>query len=228
MFTTRRSRPTARSSSPMSRGTSVSAARPPLASGPSGARQRCVAPYFSREHARHRDGRCRQMEGARSAIRRASTRTSGSCPAVRMTVRRWRSIAATRRTWCGPRSSIRTRRRKPLSTRSTKDGRVFEPRVRLSNDTQDDAAHPQIAVDSAGNVGASGTSRMATRGASSCGLRAAGSSRFGPLRHAEQRRVGLSSGHRRAARRVCGRVASQDGRAARRSSSSACHYEPLR
>jgi hypothetical protein len=37
---------------------------------------------------------------------------------------------------------------------STKDGRVFAPRIRLSGDTQDDAGHPQIAADSAGNVGA--------------------------------------------------------------------------
>jgi hypothetical protein len=37
---------------------------------------------------------------------------------------------------------------------STKDGGVFAPRIRLSSDTQDDAAHPQIATDSAGNVGA--------------------------------------------------------------------------
>jgi hypothetical protein len=37
---------------------------------------------------------------------------------------------------------------------STKDGRAFEPRVRLSSDDQEDAAHPQIAVDAAGNVAA--------------------------------------------------------------------------
>jgi hypothetical protein len=37
---------------------------------------------------------------------------------------------------------------------STKDGSVFAPRIRLSSDKQDDAAHPQIATDAAGNVGA--------------------------------------------------------------------------
>lgn len=37
---------------------------------------------------------------------------------------------------------------------STNDGRVFGPRVRLSSDDQDDAAHPQIATDSSGHVGA--------------------------------------------------------------------------
>ncbi len=36
---------------------------------------------------------------------------------------------------------------------STKNGRDFEPRVRLSSDKQEDAAHPQIATDGAGNVG---------------------------------------------------------------------------
>ena len=37
---------------------------------------------------------------------------------------------------------------------STTDGRTFAPRVRLSSDDQEDAAHPQIAVDAAGNVAA--------------------------------------------------------------------------
>jgi len=37
---------------------------------------------------------------------------------------------------------------------STKDGRAFEPRIRLSSDSQEDAAHPQIAADSSGHVGA--------------------------------------------------------------------------
>ncbi len=65
---------------------------------------------------------------------------------------------------------------------STKDGRTFAPRVRLSSDTQEDAAHPQIAVDSAGNVGAiwdeqdADTRRIVMRTA------AAWSSRFGSLR----------------------------------------------
>jgi hypothetical protein len=36
----------------------------------------------------------------------------------------------------------------------TRDGRTFEPRLRLSHDTQEDAAHPQIASDAAGNIGA--------------------------------------------------------------------------
>ena len=35
----------------------------------------------------------------------------------------------------------------------TRDGRNFEPRVILSGDKQEDAAHPQIAGDAAGNIG---------------------------------------------------------------------------
>jgi hypothetical protein len=35
---------------------------------------------------------------------------------------------------------------------STRDGRSFSPRVRLSGDEREDAAHPQIAADSAGNL----------------------------------------------------------------------------
>jgi len=35
---------------------------------------------------------------------------------------------------------------------ATRDGRLFEPRTRLSSVDQEDAAHPQIAVDTAGHV----------------------------------------------------------------------------
>ena len=44
--------------------------------------------------------------------------------------------------------------RKAIFYTSTADGRSFAPRVRLSSDDQEDAAHPQIAADAAGNIAA--------------------------------------------------------------------------
>jgi len=65
---------------------------------------------------------------------------------------------------------------------STKDGRTFSPRVRLSGDDRDDAGHPQIAVDGAGNVAAVWDEQHGDVRQIVMRTSAAGSGRFGPPR----------------------------------------------
>ena len=82
---------------------------------------------------------------------RASARTIGSCPVVPMMDRRWRSThAASHLAW--PTLVNDAAPQKAIFYTSTTDGRSFAPRIRLSGVDQEDAAHPQIAVDSAGDV----------------------------------------------------------------------------
>ena len=64
----------------------------------------------------------------------------------------------------------------------TRDGRTFDPRVRLSSESQEDAAHPQVASDAGGSIGVvwdeqeGDVRRIALRTAP------AGSQQFGPPR----------------------------------------------
>lgn len=64
----------------------------------------------------------------------------------------------------------------------TRNGRDFEPRVRLSSEEQEDAAHPQIATDAAGNVGVVWDEQDADSRRIVLRISPAGSGRFGAPR----------------------------------------------
>jgi hypothetical protein len=74
---------------------------------------------------------------------------------------------------------------------ATTDGEVFVPRDKLSGDT-DDAGHPQIAADAAGNVAAVWDEQTGERRAIVIRLRASGGRGFGPARVLNQGGSGLN------------------------------------
>ena len=212
--------------SPMSLGTSVSAARPPLESGPSGrvnVAWRHIFPESMRDIAMAVSTDGGRTFSLPARVNEDKWQLSG-CPDDGPAMAIDRSDVA-HLVW--PTLINQDAPQKAVVYTSTKDGRAFEPRVRLSNDSQDDAAHPQIAVDSAGNVGAiwdeqdGDTRRIVMRTAG------AGSSRFGPLRPLSN---GESAFHPVIAGLREGFVVAWPARTAEQSAIviQRMHYEPLR